>query len=199
MTPARTSEVELKLAIEPDDAARLEAHPLLRGAAKPRTLVSTYFDTPDHRLRKAGLSLRIRSDGRRRLQTIKLADGAAAGLFARSEWEGEVAGSRPNRHTIRDTPVADLLPDAAALEALQPLFTVRVARSLHLVEQDGAAIEVALDKGTIEAEGRTEPLVELELELKRGDAAPSSPWRRGCWSRRPCACPAAPRRTPATR
>jgi inorganic triphosphatase YgiF len=93
MNLAEHSEVELKLAVDPDDVERLEPHPLLRHASKPRRLVSTYFDTADHRLRKAGLSLRIRTDGGRNVQTVKLANGAAAGLFARGEWEREVAAS----------------------------------------------------------------------------------------------------------
>jgi inorganic triphosphatase YgiF len=168
MTIAPTHEVELKLAVEPQDLARLEAHPLLRGRAKSQSLVSTYFDTTDQRLRKAGYSLRVRSDGRRLVQTIKALDGAAAGLFARGEWEREVAENRPDLESLKDTPLEVLAPDAAAVGALQPLFSVTVARSVRVVEQDGAEIEVALDQGVIDSDGRREPLAELELELKRG-------------------------------
>ena len=160
-------EVELKLTVEPGDVDRLERHPLLAGAAKPRRLASTYFDTPDHRLRKAGLSLRIRSDGARKLQTVKLANGAAAGLFARSEWESEIATSHPDRDSLKGTPL-DTLLNAESIRTLRPLFTVKVTRAQRLVEQSGAEIDVALDTGLIEADGRTRPLCELELELKRG-------------------------------
>lgn len=167
----RSDEVELKLAVEPQDLARLEAHPLLRGGSRPRALASTYFDTPDQRLRRAGFSLRLRTDGRRQVQTIKRLDGSAAGLFARGEWEREVAASRPDGESLKNTPLETLLPDKAAVEALQPLFTVKATRAVHTIEQDGAEIEVALDKGAVEANGRTEPLFELELELKRGSAS----------------------------
>jgi inorganic triphosphatase YgiF len=162
------AEVELKLAVDADDLPRLEAHPLLRTRAKARTLVSTYFDTADQRLRKAGYSLRIRSDGRGRVQTIKASGGGSAGLFARSEWERDVATARPDRDSLKDTPLEALLPDEAALKALRPLFTVKVARTVRVIEQDGSEIEVAFDKGTVAAGGETQPLHELELELKRG-------------------------------
>lgn len=164
---AERSEVELKLSIDPADVERLELHPLLRDGPKPRRLASTYFDTPDHRLRKAGLSLRIRSDEGRTLQTVKLVNGVAAGLFARGEWESELDASRPGRESLKDTPLETLL-DPQGVAMLKPVFTVKVTRAQRLVETEDAEIELALDKGVIEAEGRTRPLFELELELKRG-------------------------------
>jgi CYTH domain len=41
-------------------------------------LVSVYFDTAKHALREHALTLRIRSGGNRRVQTIKVADTASA-------------------------------------------------------------------------------------------------------------------------
>src|SRR5688572_21759020 len=49
-----SQEVELKLALDPDDVERFRALPLLGGAARrPLLQISTYFDTPDGDLRKA--------------------------------------------------------------------------------------------------------------------------------------------------
>ena len=54
-------EIELKLEFDPDDLARLHAHPLLAGTGgAQKTLRSTYYDTSDLMLRKAGVSLRVR-------------------------------------------------------------------------------------------------------------------------------------------
>ena len=68
-------ETELKLSFPPEAAGRLADHPALkpRGAGQPRSvrLVSTYFDTPSRELARRGLSLRIRADGTRRVQTLK--------------------------------------------------------------------------------------------------------------------------------
>jgi triphosphatase len=63
----------------------------LTARAKTEELVSTYFDTAKTKLRKRGVSLRIRRMGDRHIQTIKRdrADDRAA--LSRDEWE---CGSR---------------------------------------------------------------------------------------------------------
>jgi inorganic triphosphatase YgiF len=57
---------------------------------------------------------------------------------------------------------------------LQSVFRTRVSRTLWTIERDQAQIEVALDVGeiTVQVSGEPvrEPISELELELKRGDA-----------------------------
>src|SRR5688500_10081946 len=89
------TEIEAKLAVSPramQRAARLPwLRKLARGAAT-RTIVSTYFDTPKLKLRRHGLTLRIRRIGRQRLQTIK---AAGVGVSGREEHEHEVAGDTP--------------------------------------------------------------------------------------------------------
>ena len=64
------TETELRLAIRPDDISRLLEHPLLRAAdaPQPKLLSSVYFDTSDRKLQAAGLSLRVRRSGQRRIQ-----------------------------------------------------------------------------------------------------------------------------------
>ncbi len=60
--------------------------PLLPPAAHApatRRLVTTYFDTPEHDLRRAGYSLRVRKAGGRHVQAVKHKPAAAAGLFRR--------------------------------------------------------------------------------------------------------------------
>ncbi len=78
------AEVEIKFAVSPADLRRLARLPLLAGAEpKRRTLASTYFDTEDHDLLRRALTLRIRRDGRRYLQTLKQGSPSAAANFAR--------------------------------------------------------------------------------------------------------------------
>ena len=70
-------EVELKLAAGPETLTMLESASWLRERAtetpKTRRLTSTYFDTPDLRLGRQRMSLRVRQIGRRRIQTLKTA------------------------------------------------------------------------------------------------------------------------------
>jgi triphosphatase len=161
-------EVELKLEIDPGDAARLAEAPVLAGlAAEPQDLLSTYFDTPDEDLRRKGYGLRIRRKGKKRIQTVKAEGEGAAGLFVRPEWECEVKGDRPVLDA-KAGPLAELFP-SDVLGALEPLFETRVARTVFEPTIEGASIELALDMGEAVAGPRRTQLSEVELELKSGN------------------------------
>src|SRR5436305_12151032 len=106
-------EVELKLEVPADSLHRLARSSLLQAARKkppkPATLVSVYFDTDKLKLRKKGLSLRVRRIGRRHVQTIKQESGESAVLFDRGEWEHDVIGERPDLDLARNTSLEPLL------------------------------------------------------------------------------------------
>lgn len=156
-------EVELKLDLTPDAADVLEASGLFPGAPRVIAQHSVYFDTPDHDLAKAGLSLRVRRTGDTYVQTIKVDGASAAGMFVRPEWEREIAGESP---LLDDTiPLPALLGNKAA--TIAPLFTVENERRLWI----GDGLEIALDRGRIIAGERESPVHEVELEQKGGDAA----------------------------
>jgi inorganic triphosphatase YgiF len=171
MSDAR--ELELKLEVGPRQLARLKTR-ALKPLGEPRArqrLGSVYFDTPDHRLRERGLSLRVRSVDGRYVQTVKQANaGQGAGLFDRFEWETEVESAEPDLEAAFRTPIRKALAGDGA-GGLHRVFAAEVERTTWLVEHDGAAIEVALDEGTMAAGGAQERIAELELELKRGEAA----------------------------
>ena len=86
-------EIELKLRLQHGAVATLLRHPVVRalkrGRARTESLSSTYFDTDDWRLARAGIAVRIRRAGRRWIQTVKGAATSAAGggLAARAEHE----------------------------------------------------------------------------------------------------------------
>ena len=162
------NEIELKLVLKPGDADGLEVSALLGDVPTKTRQRSIYFDTPDHDLAKAGLSLRIRRSGRQRIQTVKSYGSNAVGLFDRPEWEREVLDDRP---IVDDTtPIQALLGERVA--DLAPVFEVHVERSAWNVHEGDATIELVVDRGEVVlAEGRRSPICEVELELKHGDAA----------------------------
>ncbi|WP_311270285.1 CHAD domain-containing protein [Sphingobium sp. WCS2017Hpa-17] len=161
-------EIELKLELSAQAAEIFAQWPPLQALdGETATLHATYFDTPDHRLARQGMSLRIRRSGRRRIQTVKANGRGGAGLFARDEWERPVRGNAP----VLDegNPVAALLGEAVV--DVVPAFEVVVERRTWLVPQDDAMIELVLDRGVVRAGEREEPICEIELELKSGEPA----------------------------
>ena len=91
-----STDVELKLAARPADLPELE-RALVGMAVHPVcSLISTYYDTPDLVLKRRGLTLRIRQQEGRLIQTVKAGDPAGADLLTRGEWEDEVAENRPD-------------------------------------------------------------------------------------------------------
>lgn len=154
-------EIELKFLLPPEAAVLALAQ--LQGEGAVRQLDATYFDTPDHALRKAGFGLRVRDGEGGRKQTLKSA--SAGGVFSRGEWEEKIAGPGPDRDALARTPAAAML----AGEDLAPVFTTRVERTVRMVRVGEALIEAALDRGELSADGRRAAVCELELELKAGE------------------------------
>ena len=162
MTAVPSDEAELKLELTPEGADRLQGSDLFTGEPEAVSQHAIYFDTSGHDLLEAGLSLRIRRNGRDRVQTIK-ADGPAAGMFIRPEWERPVSGDEPV--IDHETPIPALLGDEAP--PVSPVFTVENERRLWLNE----GIEITLDRGKVVAGERNASFCEIELELKQGEAA----------------------------
>lgn len=157
-------EIELKFLLPPEAAslALAELKALRAGDGAVRQLDATYFDTPDHALRRAGYGLRVRDGEGGRKQTLKSA--SAGGVFSRGEWETRVEGPGPDRDALALTPAAAMLQD----QPLAPVFTTHVERVVRLVQVGEASIETALDRGELSAADRRAPVCELELELKAG-------------------------------
>ena len=133
-------------------------------------LISTYYDTPNLALKRRGLSLRVREQGGRFIQTVKTGDPGGGNLLMRGEWEDELAKSWPDPDAAQS---GEHLPDGIAGD-LQPLFATDVMRTTFAIEPAPTTrIEAAIDQGEIRAAGggETEPISEIELELKSGDAA----------------------------
>jgi inorganic triphosphatase YgiF len=161
-------EIELKLEVAPDAAARLMRQPWMDASPRrSQRQLSVYYDTADNELRGRGYSLRVRSAGDRFVQTVKSLDGGA-GLFERGEWEYQIDGPAPDPEKLWSTPLAGL-----NVEALRPVIRSDVNRTACRLRRDGTEIEFDLDEGAMTAAGRRLPVHEIEIELLRGDAAPA--------------------------
>ncbi|WP_458095233.1 CYTH and CHAD domain-containing protein [Roseomonas sp. WA12] len=159
--------MKFQLSAEADAAiASHAAFAPAKPAAPAREETTTYYDTPDRAFLRAGASLRVRRSGRRRVQTLKLRDGL--GPFSRGEWEWTVPGDQPDLSHLAATPLAGLVGPAG----VSAVFTAEVRRLEWVLPAEGAVIHATLDRGTIRAGEAEEPIRELELELKKGEALP---------------------------
>jgi len=170
------NETELKFGIVAASVPAVE-RAMVRHGAKSVGIESRYWDTPDLRLAQADLSLRLRKSRGRWEQTVKAAGPSPAERLeetVRGPAVNAGAEPRPDLSLHAGTRAGRLL--ARALDgsdngaALELVHTTRVRRRFLLVPWQGSEIEVALDRGAVEAGGRSLPLSEVEAELKHGDA-----------------------------
>jgi triphosphatase len=168
-----SAETELKLSLPRSVSDSLFSLPVLRwnrtSNPKSQRLVTTYFETAERDLGRRGVSLRIRQQGGKRIQTVKAA-GKSGVASCRGEWEWTVGATRPDLKLLEATPVSDLFAGLSE-EQLEPAVVTDVVRTKQSVEVDGDVVEAALDLGSIKAGGARQDICELELELRKGTPA----------------------------
>lgn len=165
-------ELEIKLKGAAADVAALSRSRLFAalkdGESAWERLVSTYYDTPDESLAKAGASLRLREEAGGFVQTAKRRNGA----YARHEDERKLDNAEAFPVAPQDEELAALINGAAGLAPVARTVTDRWA---VVIEKRKTRIEAAFDLGRAEAlangePARAAPLAEAELELIEGDA-----------------------------
>lgn len=184
------AEVEIKLQVPPSALPAVRAA-MRRGRCATTRLRAIYFDTPEQSLARAGWALRLRLEGRRWVQTLK---GPADGVLSRIEHEvvlGTAQREPPALDIARHAPcegfdaLTQVLGEGAA--ALAPVFETDVRRTHRIVRSAGAAVELALDAGSVTCGEARAAVCELEFELKGGEVAAltalASRWagRHGLW------------------
>jgi triphosphatase len=168
------SEIELKLRARAKDFDRLrDALPQLgrlRGGRRSQRQSTVYYETPDFALADSGIALRLRSAGGRRIQAVKAA--APAGGLERGEWEWAVDGKKLDLKRLTRPPLDQLFP-AHALATLRPVFRSDVQRSEVEIQPDETTrVAIAFDEGRVVAGDASQPLAEVELELRAPDPSP---------------------------
>ncbi|MBI5331381.1 MAG: CHAD domain-containing protein [Betaproteobacteria bacterium] len=164
-------EIELKLAIDPHDLPALRRHPALAGITPVRRhLVSRYYDTPDFALTRHGIALRVRRVAGRWVQTMKAEAPVVGALASRPEWETPAAGPLPD---------LALLPEEARtrLHGIHPgdlhtAFVTDFWRTAWTLDRGDTRMELALDRGEIQADAAVRPLCEIEIERLEGHPVP---------------------------
>ena len=125
-------EIELKGTIRSEHLDRIRNLSAIKqrtvGRARSRKFVTVYFDTPDHELRRLGLTLRVRKVGRAYVQCIKQTDRKRRNILVRTEWEGPVPSQDPAISVIEDKALRRQIR-CVGVEHLQPVFRTDFQRS----------------------------------------------------------------------
>lgn len=166
-------EIELKLSLPANCIKHLQHLPQLTALSisKPikQKLFTIYYDTPDLTLTKQNCALRVRRIGQHWVQTIKTEGSVTSGLHERDEWERPITSNQPDFTQFSDLEIPQLFSDPDLYPQLQPIFTTRFTRLIHILKtSEGGQIEFCLDHGKIIADHAKAPICEIELELKSG-------------------------------
>lgn len=165
------SEIELKLRLDPADLDRFRRESLIHraktGRAVSKNLLAVYFDTADLDLKSRKMAFRIRQEGAERIQTVKGSAGGA-GLQRRLEFNAPTSGQEPDLALISNESLRAELAALTENTPLVPVFSTDIRRTAWMLDLEGGAVELALDVGKIESEGRSVAVCEAELELKGG-------------------------------
>lgn len=165
----------MKLSLVPADAERLRRHPILRALrqrrAATRRLLITYYDTQDFNLLQNAVALRVHKVGRKCVQTVEHEAVNGVNPVVRSERQQGIEGDRPDLARLDDPALRQLLETQNGTADLRPVFVTEVTRRVWPITFGASEILCALDVGEIKADGRTEPLCEVDFELKSGAAA----------------------------
>ncbi|OCG07784.1 hypothetical protein A9G13_06110 [Gilliamella sp. wkB178] len=183
-----SNEIELKFEIKPQDIGELQLFlnqwtscdeiefstlSTQKRGCNQLKLTNTYYDTPDYFLRNNGYGLRVRGSEDNRGSHFELtlkSDGKAiAGLHERAEFNVALVNSKPDL-TVLPYQALPANSDIEQLQqALKPLFTTNFKRQAWLVAFANSEIEVALDQGEIKSNHQSQPILEVELEIKQGN------------------------------
>ncbi|MEM1048194.1 MAG: CHAD domain-containing protein [Pseudomonadota bacterium] len=172
MSEASPRELELKLALDPAEVDHVRTSPLLRrlgrGRADERGLRSVYFDTADHALRKAGISVRIRTVDDALVQTVKAQTAIRGGISNPVEVEFPVAEETPTIDAIPNKALRKQISRLVGDADLKPVFETDMVRLKQDISRGHTLAELALDSGHIRTGEKDAPLNEAELELIAG-------------------------------
>ncbi len=165
--------VELKLRLREDEVPRLMRHRLLHrakgaGLPKARRLISVYYDTANFDLHRNKAALRLRNEGKKKILSVERAGSRSP--RARSEWEEEVVGDRPNLMRVDDAVIRKVFAEMKRRRPLKPQFVTDVRRREWPMRFGDTELRVALDLGKITSPRGSVPVCEAEIELISGDA-----------------------------
>lgn len=167
-------EIEAKYAIvgplAPADLEALKLEPYRLRPATIRVQQDVILDTAGRAITGSRHGLRLRHIEGNVIATLKGGGQVTDGIHEREELEVELGAVPPDLELDAarwPSPLRERVASLIGAAPLLPLFEIEVRRQTWNVERAGEIIgELALDRGTITANGRSEAIWELEVEVK---------------------------------
>ena len=132
---------------------------------------SSYFDTPKGDLQERKWALRLRLENSRPIVTLKTPNQASRddNVFVRDEWQCYAQSVQEAVEPLIDLGAPAELRELAQQGGFAEQFQVNfIRKSAVLYLPDGVRIHMGVDSGEVVAGEKTEPMMELELELVFG-------------------------------
>ena len=166
-------EIELKFHCDIEGIKKLRRAQKVKDVAtgnwRSRLLRAIYHDTADLALKRAGIALRTRKEGRYWVQTIKCNAKMHAGLSRVDEYHVRLRNEQLDLERIEDMQVRQLLEKACGGMPLTPVFETIIRRQyVQVAGPTGGVVEVSLDAGEVVVGGLIAPITEVEMELVQG-------------------------------
>jgi inorganic triphosphatase YgiF len=180
LTAAHAAEFELKFTTDAAGLRRIPQLACLGGHtfSRARHLVTVYYDTSHGLLLQNGMSLRLRKMARGRgVMTFKAPELQSSSAFLRREVE---VPAGPNGFDLAsfDLEIQELVKKATRGAPLIERYATDFRRKTIEVNTGRSTIEIAIDSGTFLAGHKTQPLHEVEIELKSGTGADAIEWAK---------------------
>ncbi|MCG8482743.1 MAG: CYTH domain-containing protein [Clostridia bacterium] len=133
---------------------------------------AVYYDTYNDDFLKKGIALRIRSEGQKKIATVKTKGSSVNGLHSREEWNKDISGFKDILFagwfsmTAIGKDLDNIIKEQPLQEKIKTIFTRKKAIMNYFHNQ----FEIAVDRGKILADHLEEEIYELEIELVKGSA-----------------------------
>ena len=170
-------EIELKFLVEDTDVvSKIETYLKAENLSythNQKTLINSYFDTPDMAFRKLDFGLRTRTyktaTETSSEQTIKTSGQVVGGLHKRPEYNANINSNQPELSLFPD----DIWPSHTNPNHLQEklicLFSTDFERHTWVLTLDnGSEVELVYDYGEVKSGDRATQINEVEIELSHG-------------------------------
>lgn len=172
-------EIELKYAIDSESVAEaVFQDPYIQMIKDKQTeesidMHAVYFDTEDRRLYREGIAFRVRKEGDIMQATLKWNGSSEDGMHKREEINAPVDDAEklktPDVEIFAQSEMCDVLKGLVGQRKLLPMMETDIVRHQVRIDTGKSISELSVDKGEVRANGKSAPILEMEIELFSGD------------------------------